>query len=201
MKTLTQLISLVLLLSLSCCNPDSSIDCPERRTFTNEITGAEKAKVPYTGFDTLTFVRAGGDTHTFIGTGKNAGYATASAYSGDPECPDDIAKLEYVNYRFASTTFADPINLSIYIRRHAEVTPNIETKFKTQRFIQGTHILGKNYLYLEKRILGKTYYNLNYISDFNNAADTSFYILYSLNYGIVQFKFPNGEYWELLDKR
>lgn len=65
------------------------------------IADSNKAKIPYTGTDTLVFISDAGDTATLIGQGKNTHYESVRSNISGGDCPrSSVTKYEYVDYEY-----------------------------------------------------------------------------------------------------
>lgn len=184
------------------CVPKSE-PCPEPpETITVDISSYLKTKIPYTGYDTLTFIRKSiGDTHVFIGQGIKRSYDILRIPSGDPECQamKGDAKTENLSYIFTSGTFTSPIKLGLYYYQYPG-EPYFYISFNDQYYERNSVILGKPYLYDSLEIGGRMYYNLDQISDESYPSTKQYYILYNSTFGILKFRFKSGEEWERLTK-
>ena len=67
-------------------NPCDGVDLSTVTT-TYNVSDANKAKIPYTGTDTLVFLSDAGDTATLYGQGKKQSYTSSSIAGGSADCP------------------------------------------------------------------------------------------------------------------
>src|SRR6478752_4765679 len=95
-----------------------------------KIYEGELKKIPYTGFESLTFVcTTTGDTHTFVGDGWKTYWGL---YDSGLDCPHP-ERYEKRQLIFSSTTFSKPIAISIYVQN---VTKSIflDVEFQNEVF-------------------------------------------------------------------
>lgn len=176
--------------------------CPEPpETITVDISNGLKAQIPYTGYDTLTFVRNTlGDTHVFIGQGLKRDYVLLRIPSGNPECQamKGDAKTERLSYTFKSSTFSSPIHFVMYYDRYPG-SPEVDIRFNDQLYSTSSLSL-TSYSYGALQIKGKLYYNIAQFADGDSPASEVYFVLYNASDGILKFRFKTGEEWELLPK-
>jgi len=187
MKTL-KLLCIIAIILLQSCDKDSS---PCRNSETNiyyNIADSNKAKIPYSGTDTLVFISDQGDTATLVGQGKKTYYITNTRdNSGNADCQWLVNKhyenveinfagnnqlLFNIYYRIAKTDF-DPINLT-----------GIEFIINKQNRIGST--LENAFYYLPKQdsiFINNIYKSGGYI---NNDKT----ILYNNDLGILKMNLP-----------
>jgi hypothetical protein len=189
MKTMTKTILLLTLLFAYGC----AKECDARKDIYYNIAEVDKNMLPYTGFDTITFVRTSvGDTHTFIGMGKTTNYdRTSLSY----DCSDYYYRENY-SYTFISNTFNSPLyigqNIPIVSENKAISYINFQNKFYT------------DYLYLNQSnldsiiILNKKYYNTQYITK-STSIPANYKIYFNKEYGCLKMILENGETWEILE--
>jgi hypothetical protein len=88
MKIILKLLSIIAIILLQSCDDKDSSPC--RNSETNiyyNIADSNKAKIPYSGTDTLVFISDQGDTATLIGQGKKTFYVTSTRNnSGNADC-------------------------------------------------------------------------------------------------------------------
>lgn len=176
--------------------------CPEPpETITVDISSGLKSKIPYSGYDTLVFIRTSiGDTHVFIGQGLKKSYSLLRIPSGNPECQamKGDAKTESLSYSFVSTTFNSPIVMDMYYYQYPG-SPWIDIRFNNKLYDAPSTVLSA-YAYDSLQIGNKIYYNLAQIADGNNPGSEAYFVLYNASFGILKFRFISGEEWELLSQ-
>lgn len=189
-------------LYLFSCIPDNGTHCPDQpATVKVDLPKYEKDKIPYTGKDTLMFIRKTiGDTHTFIGQGMKSGYDLKPTNIGDAECrsTQGDALMEFVKYTFVSSTFNSPIVLQMYHRNYP-VNSWIEIRFNNKMY-ETPAIDLSNPLYDSIQIGNKMCYNANRFADDLYPDSKDYYVFYNAKYGILKFRFQTGEEWELHTK-
>ena len=197
MKTKTYILSLCTLVFFASCQRD--IPCKEKTT-TYTISSSDKSKIPYTGKDTLTFVRTiTGDTFTFYSTGWQSGFNTA--YTAD-DCPQKQL-FESRQLVFQSPTFSNTISLNQYVNPNTQ-GDYLDIFFQSTKF--ETRQLGNIYDTDSGSVIlqGKLYNNIHFISNDNSAVNTkprNYGCLYTWNEGIIKILFTTGETWELVPKK
>lgn len=184
------------------CKGEGDTECEPLVTTTYPISKKLRDSIPYSGYDTLTFVRIStGDTHIFVGQGLKEGYDLYSGGRTYENCPPpDNTKMGWLKYTFASSTFNSEIILGLYSFRSRE-TPYFAIDFNNQDYEDGSTALGKPYAYSSLQIAGQTFYNINKISNSEFPTTDRFFVLYNYSFGILKFKFTNGEEWELISKK
>lgn len=93
------------------CSKDPG-PCGGQKTY-YYLSEEDKAKVPYTGTDTLVFVSNTNDTAVCIGQGKKQ-FFTVEYDSGNPDCKPPEYYYEAYNYKFIDTNNLLNITLNIY---------------------------------------------------------------------------------------
>ena len=190
------IINTVLL--VSACTKDAN--CGQQQSTTYNISSDEKAKIPYTGKDTLTFVRmTTGDTFTFYGTGWQSGNNTDYTAA---DCPQKEL-FETRQVTFQSLSFSKPINLNQYVNNVNHST-YLDIYFQTTTF--ETSQLGNIYDADSGSVVvqGKTYRNIHFFSNDNSMVSPkprNYGCLYTWNDGIIKMFFTTGETWELVPKK
>jgi hypothetical protein len=112
MKT-TKLISILFLIMLmQSCTKDNE-PCGGNETY-NYLSTEDKAKVPYTGTDTLVFVSNTNDTAVCIGQGKKRFYTVKYLSVRAGECQNDAYYYEAYNYKFKDNKNLLDISLNIF---------------------------------------------------------------------------------------
>jgi hypothetical protein len=93
------------------CSKDPG-PCGGQKTY-YYLSEEDKAKVPYTGTDTLVFVSNTNDTAVCIGKGKKQ-FFTVDYIGGNPDCEPAEYYYEAYNYKFIDTNNLLNITLDIY---------------------------------------------------------------------------------------
>lgn len=184
------------------CKGEGDTECEPIVTTTYPISKNLRDSIPYSGYDSLTFVRTStGDTHIFVGQGLKEGYDLYSGGRTYENCPPpDNTKMGWLKYTFSSSTFNSEIILGLYSFRSRE-TPYIYIDFNSQNYEVASTFLGKPYEYDSLSIGGRTCYNINRFSATYYPITDKFFVLYNYSFGILKFKFKNGEEWELISKK
>jgi hypothetical protein len=169
-------------------------ECEPQTTHKN-LRQEDKDKVPYSGYDTLTFIRMNDSVQfTFCGTGWQRLEATKYLAT---DC-NDKEILEMRKLVFQSPTFSSPITISQYIN---DVNNGVyfEVDFQSQLFKTGL-LWSKNAVDTPTlTIQGKTYKDIHLIS-FDDALPKpkDFGCLYTWNDGIIKIYYKSGESWEII---
>jgi hypothetical protein len=95
------------------CQKESNGPCGGNKTY-YYLSEIDKAKVPYTGTDTLVFVSNTNDTAVCIGQGKKLFYTAHSFSVNAGECEDDTYYYEAYNYKFKDRNNMLNISLNIF---------------------------------------------------------------------------------------
>jgi hypothetical protein len=150
-----------------------------------------KKEIPYTGFDTLTFVRTSvGDTHVFIGQGKTFDYK----FSRDAADCSDTYKRENYYYTYVSKTFNNPIIVGY---NSISSTYDHYLQFKQQKFEGYFYFNTAAPLIDSLKVLGKYYYKVDAMPN-NNQYSSPYIAFFDEFVGCIKIKLTNGETWELL---
>lgn len=193
--------SLILLLcNFSSCKFERE-PCPPEEYYVDIISDADKAYIPYTGYDTLTFLNTHtNDTHVFIGTGVIQ-YFSSTTFPLNMECPGGHAELETYGFEFVSSTSSNKLIVNAFISYHGDpggftiqFTPSIyETSL--------ADIQGGTYSYDSLEIANKTYYKIKriFIASFQGTSDKL--ILYNSQFGVLSIITKDGVKWELISKK
>lgn len=182
----TKIFSLLaLLLIFSNC----AKECDDRKDIYYNVDEEFKKMLPYTGFDTITFVRTSvGDTHTFVGIGKTTNYdRTSLSY----DCSDNYFRENY-SYTFISNTFNSPLYIGQYVAQDSQKIPltfiNFENNF-LEDFI--------NFNFVKQdidtlKVLNTTYYK---VEKMENGISKNAY--FDKANGCIKIEM-NNQSWELL---
>ncbi|MFA6260730.1 MAG: hypothetical protein WC760_04635 [Bacteroidia bacterium] len=197
MKHLIDLVFILFLFALSGCDILSGPDCDEQKTLVSNFHQFQRDKIHYKGFEALVFLRNGVDTHTFVGTGMVNDYEYRSWGNTNPECPSDIAKLEFAAVTFQSSTFNSPIFYKIVIKE-PDGYPHLIINFNSQYFYD--HLPSGTPKYDSLLIAEKFYKNIYFMSDNGDPETELYYLLINNSDGVLKFKFQNGDIWELIKK-
>ncbi len=196
MKTTTKLLSILLLIILtqSCTKDPSCGDLSDINIYYN-IADSNKAKIPYTGNDTLVFISDANDTATLIGQGKKTYYKQVVKGNGYNDCPRNT----YYNYENIAIDFIGndtTINLIQFIINSKDlfseenfirisINDNQYSDFSTLQFIESNKIPDDSiFVKISEYEYG---YNMG------NKI-----ILFNLKYGILKIKdFTKDKIWIL----
>jgi len=176
----------------------SETDCGDLSdVITNyNIPDSNKAKIPYTGTDTLVFISDANDTATLIGQGKQTYYKTVRNSIGGGDCPrSGVTNYENVEYNFKNTLQwlklnideSGPINKVSY----TSLSFYINERKTTERIFE--FIINESTQKDSIKIINR-YYTGKYI-DLNKTS------LFSFEIGILKFKDINNKTWILNTKK
>ena len=167
-------------------------DPPE---YFHDLSSEGRKMLPYSGFDTLTFVRTSvGDTHVFIGNGKLTQYAFEGIAA------DCGGRDKYVDYfcTYKSASFNFPLIIGQKTNGGYSSAGETYIDFQRQLF-EGQ--LGYNWAIPDLdslMVLNKLYTKVDMIPDVKpNISPFTAYFVKEL--GCIKIVFENGETWELLD--
>ncbi|MES2558410.1 MAG: hypothetical protein V4590_01630 [Bacteroidota bacterium] len=192
---------LLALLFLSGCMDKDEPGCGELRTQTYKLSEADKAQIPYTGFDTVRMTNNAGDTIECIGTGKQ--YFVTSEYI--PEINPDCAGRggTQKNYEAYKLSFIDN-HSSLNIKHYKESFPldgkyyNMIISFKNNNFYTADYAISYPSAF---NFIGNIELNNTLFEDVNrlykNFNDTSSYILINKKNGILKISQNGTEVWQL----
>jgi hypothetical protein len=186
MKTITKtIIFFTLLLTYSC-----ERECGDLKDIYYYVDEVDKNMLPYTGFDTITFVRTSvGDTHTFVGIGKTISYN--KTVETVEYCGRTFFRENYA-YTFISKTFNSPLYIGQYIPEVSIRTPISYINFEN-KFLEGDIDFDFIRQDIDSLIiLGKKYYKVEIIGKDNNQN-----AYFDKTSGCIKIE-RNNETWELL---
>jgi len=187
--SLSLFFTTLILLSLQSCSDNRCNYGANDRYINYNIPDSNKAKIPYTGTDTLIFVSDVGDTATLIGHGKNTYYKTVTRDLGfSADCPGtEYSRYENVDYEFSGNNpMFDNLILRLYMyEKIVPKHPYLEVK-TTQNF----RVLGSfEYSHgSDSILLNGSFVNGVFIDD----AST---ILFNNTLGILKFNKINNSTW------
>jgi len=198
-KSKFSIVLFSVMLIFQSCHLDGKYDCPKQQTFYQYLDTGLVSKIPYKGYDTLTFVRTSvGDTFTFYGTGFTSGFNERS-YTRDPNCYDDISRCEFKQLKFVCPNLTDPLTITLHYRTYVE-SPSLLINFRNQDYWDlFSFILHGPFKYDSLQINNSNFKNIYYITDPDNLNTNKYYVLFN-NIGILKLKLPNNETWELVSK-
>ncbi len=167
-------------------------DC-HHREFYYKVSERTKSNLPYTGLDTLTFVRTThGDTHTFIGQGIRYGNEIRSdAVECSPTYYHEVQLIYYV-----SKTFMYPITVIYKTKEFSRGEHEID--FRSSQF--SGSISFTDYANLDSiNILGKNYYNVNSMFNTWHFSDNNLRAHFDQHAGCIRMETYKNELWQLLE--
>ncbi len=133
-KIFILLLPLLSILIITSCKRDSSGPCGGRKTY-YQLSDIDKAKVPYTGADTLIFVSNTNDTAICIGQGKKQFYEKVARIVSMGDCASDTDYYEAYNYKFSTNNFKFILDFNLYKDdlyglETVHITKNLDTEFR-----------------------------------------------------------------------
>ncbi|MFZ4798984.1 MAG: hypothetical protein ACOYMA_15895 [Bacteroidia bacterium] len=131
MKTIKLLSIFLLVIFNQSCSKDKG-SCGGNKT-NYYLSDVDKAKVPYTGTDTLVFVSNINDTAICIGQGKKLFYTSRSFSVNAGECEDDTYYYEAYNYKFKDRNKFLDIDLNIW-KDNLKITDVISINIKENTY-------------------------------------------------------------------
>jgi len=186
-KGMKLLSILLMFIFTQSCTKDNKCSDSKDVIINYNIADSNKAKIPYTGTDTLVFISDKGDTATLIGQGKKTIFNQIVKTVNDDCTKSTIYNYEKMDinfigenilfnkilYRVAKTSF-DPIGLTgleIYFNDNYRVGSTIE------------------YVFYNMNIEDSIKINGNYIS--GGFIDNEKKILYNMQFGLLKLNFSN----------
>ena len=169
--------------------------CQQTPIKTYNISSDDTIKIPYKGFDTLTFVRVTtGDTFTFYGTGWQNGLINSTEGT---DCAQRVI-YKWRRLNFKSPTYSSVIGLYQGTDFNYETCPELNIGFQTTQY-NASCFVGNINVKNSVIISNKTFYNVDSFSQTNlSQPPTNFICYYNLQYGVLRMRLPNGEIWELI---
>ena len=197
MKTKLLYISIISLLFIVQACKRSETDCGDLSdVITNyNISDADKAKIPYTGADTLVFISDANDTATLIGQGKNTHYESVrNSLNGNGDCPKyEVIKYENIDINFISNndTLITSIYYKVYHPIHDVNYTFINLYLNTKGLSSYPFELLNNKVF-EDSVLVKNKYIKGYYIDSNRSQ-----VLYNYQKGIIKFIEFTNKSWTI----
>ena len=183
------LMAVTAMLGIQSCGKGSPC---EGRDMTDEITvytiaDSIKAKIPYTGWDTLVFVSDAGDTATLYGKGEKQNYdETRNTRGGD--CPQTtISKYENIRIDFLSGGQLRKIEIYLYKKTYdpKQITGcEIIIDNQINRGFGFEYILYHSPIH-DSILLNGTYITGGYVGN----------VLYNVQFGILKFNNIQNKTW------
>ena len=155
----------------------------------NSINQENLKRVPYSGYDTITFIRNNNDTITFFGTGKKKVIIVEDGDLG--ACGHTT--LEYndnYQFNFFSNSIQDKVVIEIRFPNY------LDFYFLGKRFVSHLGDLREPFDFPKIGISNSTYFNITRI--LSQSQDT---LYYNNEIGIIKFGFQNGEQWTLIKNK
>lgn len=178
--------------------PSDYNPCTDTTTYFRYADSSYKQYIPFTGTDTLRFIRSNtNDTLVFLGEKPVSNFSNATSYIN--KCPKQY-KLAYQYYRFNCSAYpSGPITVGVYAP-YADAPYRMNITVNNWYYEDSVNCLGAPYELASRTIRGRLYTNLELLGNYDNPSDTSYYACYSATYGLVQIKQRTGEYWDLVPK-
>jgi len=160
---------------------------------TYNVADSNKAKIPYTGNDTLIFVSDAKDTAVLIGQGKKPSYISVNNRTGSVDCPKyNNYNYENIDYIFKDTNFIFSnfrFTISRYDLSYMPTTSIMLT-------VNNNEVSHTSIVYLSSLVnvddsiaLNGKYVNGMYW-EFNSNKTT----LFSFKYGLLKFQYNNRDW-------
>jgi len=177
-------------------------DCTDGKDVYYNLSDSDKAKIPYTGTETLVFISNTGDTSKLFCQGKQDFYNSYSL-GGNPDCYMASAYSENMNFTFTSTNS----NLSNYIyapgiyNTDPPISSDVHFSINNMTF----ESMGLSYFSNPANYSDTTYINnvIYYGRKLNRTIqngqfltiDSTNTIFYKYPKGIIKIKFSNNQIW------
>lgn len=193
MKTKLLYISIISLLFIIQACKRTEPDCGDLSdVITNyNISDADKAKIPYTGTDTLVFISDANDTATLIGQGKNSYYETIKTNISGGDCPrTKVDKNETIDIEYSGNN--NDLHTIKYNIHNSKDKTSIEYYINNIYGQDYPYYLNTTSFYIDSvAIHGKYFRGTSIIlPDVLNAV-------YNYNYGFLKIQFIGGKTWYL----
>jgi hypothetical protein len=108
-------LALLVISSFTTCKKDSSNGCGGSIKSYYYLSVTDKAKVPYTGTDTLVFISNTNDTAVCIGQGKKQFYEILSTPKVNGDCDPDFDYYEAYYYKFIDKNNMLNISMNVWL--------------------------------------------------------------------------------------
>ena len=190
-------ILFVLFIILTACRKEKKPDCGKYEDQFHPITEDAKAKVPYTGTDTLRFLYTDStgtaDTITYIGQGK-----VFSKVALEPSVKEKYCV--YQNYAETYTILFKADKPGYDFTFKVDATDEIRVVLKNEQLralifaINWTEYGG---YYPELKLNDKFYYQVNVFAKRGNSY--TFNLYYTVKHGIIRIELFHHEVWQLID--
>ncbi len=193
MKSKLLYITIINLLFITQACKRSETDCGDLSdVITNyNISDADKAKIPYTGTDTLVFISDANDTATLIGQGKNIHIETLRNSLKGGDCPrTKVDKNETIDIIYSGNN-KDLYNIKYGLDGNSEKTQLVCT---INNISHGDYpyYLNNEAFYIDTvRLNNKLYYGTTI--NIKNVI----YGLYNWQYGFTKISIEGGKNWYL----
>ena len=189
MKNLITTITIITTIALlqACKRDDTSCGDQSDIIEIKNITNENKAKIPYTGTDTLVFISNTGDTATLLGKGKNIYYETVNNNLGTNECQRKfIGKYENINFQFNGNSLLSELLIKYYTNKDEDQILSISEKLNN--LLLNSNECSLKYNNNENNYSDSILVNSKYLYGVENRG-----VFYNANYGILRMKFSNGK--------
>jgi hypothetical protein len=187
------------------CKRDNTNESSPCHTFKTTFVNLEpvfKTVLPYTGKETIKYLKNNTDTLTFVGQGEESGYECYDD-SYAPVCPPDSKCAQYFKYRFIEKNNID--SFSIYLYRNVYVTgfSNLASNIfslnsNANKYYCSLDFIGnscRNNFLDSLQIKKYKFYNISFVSVDNiNNNDSNNYIYVNKLNGVVYLKNVNTTY-------
>lgn len=194
-KQLCLILLLIAIIFLHACKRDNNCGDLSDVITNYNIADSNKAKIPYTGTDTLVFVSNANDTVTLIGRGKNTHYESVrNSLNGNSDCPKyEVIKYENIDINFISNndTLITSIYYKVYHPIHDVNYTYINLYLNTKGLSSYPFELLNNKVF-EDSVLVKNKYIKGYYIDSNRSQ-----VLYNYQKGIIKFIDFTNKSWTI----
>jgi hypothetical protein len=179
-----------LLFILQACKRDT--DCGDLSdVITNyNIADSNKAKIPYTGTDTLVFVSDANDTAVLIGQGKNTYYQIVTKGLSSGDCPrTSVEKYENVDMNFegkTTNTFAKTIQYKLFTDKENDNDEALQITYNGKLTYSQLNASNDESNYSNYIINGNVFKGVKLINIKTFPFDTTTSIVFNHKYGILK---------------
>lgn len=184
-------------------------NCPDKmEVVTETISNHEKSVIPYSGYDTLVFVKNNIQSkYTFIGKGLTTIWLNKTIFANKNRQCSRKYELENYQINFYDSLYKNEIIIGLLFDMNFNESPDVKkfviSKESDNLWIGTNAYFMTNPSYFDSIIVqGKPYYHIIKLIGHQSNSMENDSVYFSLDYGLLRLK--NGlthESWDLLEKK
>lgn len=182
---------LLIILFLTSCKQEPTCGDLSDVVTTYTISDSDKAKIPYTGNDTLVYISDAGDTAILIGQGKKNYYESVRSSLNSGDCPRYKLDNNEIIAILYSSNINELLNIKYILNGNSEKTHLICT-INSLSHGDYPYYLNNEIFYNDSFMLNNKLY---YGTTIN--IQNSIFGLFNWHYGFVKIKIIGGKEWYL----